>query len=150
MKITILGSGGWGLANAVLLSKNNHDITLWCFLEEEAKLLKEKGGNEKLLPGIKLSEEIEITTDISKVKDSQVIVVAVPSFGVAQTAKNIRPYITKEHTIVLLSKGFDKENGYCLLADTLQKELPDNDIVVLTGPSHAEEVSRGIDRKSVV
>ncbi|MBQ6836371.1 MAG: glycerol-3-phosphate dehydrogenase, partial [Clostridia bacterium] len=54
MKITILGSGGWGLANTVLLNKNGHDITLWCFLESEAELLKAEGGNEKLLPGVKL------------------------------------------------------------------------------------------------
>ncbi len=144
MKITILGSGGWGLANAVLLNKNGHDITLWCFLESEAELLIKEGGNEKLLPGIKLPESISITTDISCVKGADLIVVAVPSFGVASTARNIRPFMTKEQPVVLLSKGFDKENGYCILAETLQRELPENDIIVVTGPSHAEEVSRGI------
>ena len=144
MKITILGSGGWGLANAVLLNKNGHDITLWCFLESEAELLKKEGGNEKLLPGIKLPENIDITTDISCVKGADLIVVAVPSFGVASTARNIRPFMTKDQTVVLLSKGFDKENGYCILAETLQRELPENNIVVVTGPSHAEEVSRGV------
>lgn len=144
MKITILGSGGWGLANTILLNKNGHDITLWCFLESEARLLRETGGNEKLLPGVKLPENISITTDISWVKGADLIVVAVPSFGIASTAVNIKPFITPKQTVVLLSKGFDKENGYCLLADTLQRELPDNNIVVVTGPSHAEEVSRGI------
>lgn len=144
MKITILGSGGWGLANAVLLNKNSHDITLWCFMKAEAQLLKETHGNEKLLPGIKLPENIEITTDISCVKGADVIVVAVPSFGIAGTARNMKPFTTPEQTVVLLSKGFDKENGYCILAETLSRELPENDIVVVTGPSHAEEVSRGI------
>ena len=144
MNITILGSGGWGLANAVLLSKNGHNIKLWCFMESEAEQLRATGGNEKLLPGVKLPEGIEISTDISMVKGADLIVVAVPSFGVASTARNIKPYITGDQPLVLLSKGFDKENGFCLLADTLQRELPSNKIAVLTGPSHAEEVSRGV------
>ena len=85
MNITILGSGGWGLANAVLLSKNGHNIKLWCFMESEAEQLRATGGNEKLLPGVKLPEGIEISTDISMVKGADLIVVAVPSFGVKTT-----------------------------------------------------------------
>lgn len=143
MKITILGSGGWGLANAVLLSKNGHQVTVWCFMEKEAALLRQEGGNEKLLPGVKLPDDVDITTDISCVKGCDLVVFAVPSFGVATTAENIKPFMAQQ-PIVLLSKGFDKENGYCLLATTLERCMPNNDIVVVTGPSHAEEVARNV------
>lgn len=144
MKIAVLGSGGWGLANALLLYENGHDITLWSFSAKEAVMLREERTNEKLLPGVVLPKEVKITTDISDISNMDIIVVAVPSFGVAAIAKNMSGYVKKEQTIVLLSKGFDKENGYCLLGDTLQRELPLNDIVVVTGPSHAEEVARKI------
>ena len=143
MKIAILGSGGWGLANAVLLNKNGHDVTVWCFAEKEAELLRQEGGNEKLLPGVKLPQQVAITTDLSCVKGCDLVVFAVPSFGVASTAQNIKPFMGQQ-PIVLLSKGFDKENGYCLLATTLERVMPENDIVVVTGPSHAEEVARNV------
>jgi len=145
MKIAVIGSGGWGLASAKLLHGNGHDVTVWCFLQEEADLLLSQHGNEKLLPGIKLSEDIGITTDIACVADAETIVVAVPSFGVASTARSMLPYMKEGQTVVLLSKGFDKEHGYCLLSDTLECELQGRaPVVALTGPSHAEEVARGV------
>lgn len=144
MKITILGSGGWGMANAVLLTKNAHDVTLWCFAKEEADGLLKTRGNAALLPGVTLPDSIKITTDISCTRDCDIVVVAVPSFAVDETSVKIREFLHEGQTVVLLSKGFDKKNGYCLLIDTLEKNLPQNNIVVLTGPSHAEEVARGV------
>ena len=145
MKISVIGCGGWGLAVSTLLNGNGHDVTVWCFLKEEYELLNNTRGNEKLLPGIKLDEKIKLTMDLSCASGSDIVVVAVPSFAVYSTAVNLRPFISKDQVIVLLSKGFDKSNGYCLLSKSLEKDLEGNGrIVALTGPSHAEEVSRRV------
>lgn len=145
MKISVIGCGGWGLAVSTLLEGNGHDVTVWCFLEEEYRLLSQERGNEKLLPGIKLSDKIKLTTDISCAKGCDIVVVAVPSFAVASTAEKLREYIDRDTVLVLLSKGFDKSNGYCLLSQSLEKSMEGRGrIVALTGPSHAEEVARRV------
>ncbi|MBQ5760435.1 MAG: NAD(P)-dependent glycerol-3-phosphate dehydrogenase [Clostridia bacterium] len=145
MKISVIGCGGWGLAVSSLLEGNGHDVSVWCFLEDEYKMLQETRGNEKLLPGIRLNERIRFTMDMSCAEGCDIVVVAVPSFAVYSTALQLRQHIEKDTVVVLLSKGFDKSNGYCLLADSLRKALADKGrIVALTGPSHAEEVARKI------
>jgi len=145
MKISVIGCGGWGLAVSSLLEGNGHDVSVWCFLEEEYKLLSETRGNEKLLPGVRLNENIRFTMDMSCAEGCGIVVVAVPSFAVYSTAQKLREHIEKDTVVVLLSKGFDKQNGYCLLADSLRKALGDKGrIVALTGPSHAEEVARKV------
>ncbi|MBQ2691931.1 MAG: NAD(P)-dependent glycerol-3-phosphate dehydrogenase [Clostridia bacterium] len=145
MKISVIGCGGWGLAVSSLLESNGHDVSVWCFLEDEYNLLTETRGNEKLLPGIKLSENIGFTMDMSCAQGCGIVVVAVPSFAVYSTALKLKEHIAEDTVVVLLSKGFDKSNGYCLLSDSLRKALGEKGrIVALTGPSHAEEVSRGV------
>lgn len=144
MKIAVIGSGGWGIAAAKLLSENGNDVVLWSFLQQEADLLRRERGNEKLLKGIVLPDNIEITTDIACAVDKDLIVMVTPSFGVRSTAKNIKQYINRAKAIVLLTKGFDAQSGYCLLSDTVESEIPGVPVVALTGPSHAEEVARRI------
>lgn len=145
MKISVIGSGSWGIAATKLLSENGHDMTLWSFDPKEAALLQEKRENPGLLPGILLPERVQVTTDIACVQGADMVVVAVPSFAVFETAQKMRPYVNKNQVMVLLSKGFDKNSGYSLLSDLLERvflgEVP---VVALTGPSHAEEVGRGI------
>ncbi|MEA4921111.1 MAG: NAD(P)H-dependent glycerol-3-phosphate dehydrogenase [Clostridiaceae bacterium] len=145
MKISVIGCGGWGLAVSTLLSGNGHEVTIWCFAEDEYRLLVEQRGNEKLLPGIKLDDNISFTKDISCAEGCDIVVVAVPSFAVYSTALQLKDHISKDTIIVLLSKGFDKTNGYCLLSRSLEKALDGKgSVVALTGPSHAEEVSRKV------
>ena len=144
MKIAVIGSGGWGIAAAKLLCENNNDVVLWSFLEEEAALLRRERGNEKLLKGIKIPESIEITTDISCAKGKDLIVMVTPSFGVRSTAEKLKQYVKNAKAIVLLTKGFDANAGYCLLSDTVESVIDSVPVVALTGPSHAEEVARKI------
>ncbi len=145
MNIAVIGSGGWGLASAKLLHQNGHAVTVWCYLPQEAELLRTTRGNEALLPGIVLPEDIAITTDIACVADAELIVVAVPSFAVGSMAEQMRPHARAGQPVVLLSKGFDKARGYCLLGESIAQVLGDtHPVVALTGPSHAEEVGREV------
>ncbi len=144
MKVAVIGSGGWGIAAAKLLCENGHDVTLWSFLEEEAELLKKERANEKLLRGIVLPDNIEITTDLRCAEGKDIVVMVTPSFGIRSTARNIKQYVNSAKAVVLLTKGFDAEANYCLLSETLESEIKDVPVVALTGPSHAEEVARRI------
>ncbi len=144
MKIAVIGSGGWGIAASKLLYENGNEVVLWSFTDEEVKLLSEKRGNEALLPGVLLPEKVEITGDVSCAKGKDLIIMATPSFGVCKTAEKVLPYAKDAKAVVLLSKGFDADSGYCLLSDTLERVFVDKPIVALTGPSHAEEVGRRV------
>lgn len=144
MNIAVIGSGGWGIAAAKLLCENGNNVVLWSFLEEEARLLRKERANEKLLRGIKLPDDIEITTDLKCAEDKDIIVMVTPSFGIRSTAQKIKQYINKAKAIVLLTKGFDADADYCLLSDTIESEITNVPVVALTGPSHAEEVARRI------
>lgn len=143
MRIAVIGSGGWGLAMARLLRQKGNEVALWSFLPEESALLRETLGNEKLLPGVRLPSDIEFTTNLSCAEGCPLVIVATPSFGVAQAGRGLKEHLHSGQTVVLLSKGFDPENGYCLLGESLKRELgPEIPVVIVTGPSHAEEVAR--------
>lgn len=146
MKISVLGSGGWGTAAAVLLAGNGHEVVLWSFSPEEAAKLEIARENERFLPGVRIPEEITVTTDISCAESAEMVVFAVPSFALVQTAERVRGLILRPGSIfTLLTKGFDRENGCCLFSESLARVLGDaHPIVALTGPSHAEEVARGV------
>ena len=103
MKISVIGCGGWGLAVSSLLDGNGHDVSVWCFLEEEYKMLRENRGNEKLLPGVQLEESIRFTMDMSCAEGCDIVVVAVPSFAVYSTAQKLCAHIEKDTVVVLLS-----------------------------------------------
>ncbi len=145
MKIFVVGCGGWGMALSMLLHENGHEVTAWSFFEEECRQLRENRGNEKLLPGIKLPEEIEITNDLSGAAKADIVLMAVPSFAVHSTAAQLSEIIPAQTVIVNVGKGLDRDNGYCRFSETIERATKgQNPIVALTGPTHAEEVSRGI------
>lgn len=140
-RISILGSGGWGTALALKAAQNRHEVLLWSPFEEEVRALNDKRENEKLLPGVKIPETIKISDNIFEADGSDITVIATPSFAVRQTAKKLAALDFK--TVVNVAKGF--ENGSLLrLSEVIAEELPDRNIVVLSGPSHAEEVSRNV------
>lgn len=149
-KIGILGAGTWGTALGILLSDNGHDITIWTKIEAEAKALDASRDNLKNLPGAKLPADVKISLDLKDVcTDKDVLVMAVASPYVRSTAKEACPFIKEGQIIVNVSKGI--ENGTLLtLADVIKEEIPQADIAVMSGPSHAEEVSRRIPTTIVV
>lgn len=141
-KITVLGAGGWGLALAITLHHNKHSVNVWSPFSEEVELLRAKGENEKLLKGITIPQEITITDDIMVAQGSDVTVIATPSFAVRQTAARLKA--VENHGIVVnVAKGFEKESEL-RLSEVISEELPNSRVVVLSGPSHAEEVARKI------
>ncbi len=143
MKVFVVGCGGWGMALSMLLDSNGHDVTSWSFFEEECRMLRENRGNEKLLPGVKLPESIEITNDLTGAKDADIVLMAVPSFAVHSTAENLSKIVPEGRVIVNVGKGLDRDNGYCRFSETIKRATNGkNPIVALTGPTHAEEVAR--------
>lgn len=143
MKVTVLGSGGWGTALAMVLAENGHAVTLWSFLEEESRTLQETGENP-LLPEVKLPDTITYTWDLACVQGAEVVVMATPSFGVRSTAEQIKGYLTPDMTLVSVSKGIEK--GTSLRLTQVIQEVTGSicPVVALSGPSHAEEVARRV------
>jgi glycerol-3-phosphate dehydrogenase (NAD(P)+) len=149
-KIGVLGAGGWGIALSCLLSQNGHEVTIWSVLDHEVTMLKELREHKEKLPGVILPETIEITSDLKMVTRGQdVLVLAVPSIYTRDTAKKIKNYIGKGQIIVNVAKGIE-ENTLFTLSEAIEEELPKADVAVLSGPSHAEEVGRGLPTTCVV
>lgn len=150
VKIGILGAGTWGTALAILLCDNGHDVTMWSKLKREAKELDESRDNIKNLPGARLPKDVKITLDLKEAcTDKDLIVMAVASPYIRATAKEVAPFIKEGQIIVNVSKGL--ENGTLLtLAEVISQEIPQAKMAVLSGPSHAEEVSRRIPTTIVV
>jgi len=141
MKVTVLGSGAWGTALAMVLLENGHDVTLWSFLEEECKVLRETRENP-MLKGVPLPEELKLTTDMNAVKGCQAVVLATPSFAVRSTAAKLREIADPGTVLISVSKGIEKDTSLRLsqaIEEEVQGKCP---VVVLCGPSHAEEVGR--------
>lgn len=143
-KIGVIGAGSWGTAIAKLLAGNGHEVTLWSRKETEAAALREKHENESKLPGVKLPEELFFTSDLEgAVKDKELLVLAVPSTAVRSTANRISGWVEPGQIIVNLAKGIE-ESTRMILTDIIEQEIPKANAAVLSGPSHAEEVGRGI------
>ena len=139
MKITVLGSGGWGTALANVLSSNGHEVMLWSYLPEESEHLRKTYENP-FLPGVKLNSGISFTDQLSAVSGADMVVMATPSFAVRKTAEGIRQYLSADTVIVSVTKGI--ESGTSLRMSQIVSEVTGNKVVVLSGPSHAEEVGR--------
>ncbi len=148
-KFTILGMGGFGLALAVMLNNFGHDVTVWSAFKQEIDDIRRDGENKQKLPGIKISEEITLTDDLSSVSNSEIVIFGVPTKFVRSVARQISPYLSPKTIIVNTSKGLEEES-LKRMSEVLEEELPENPIVVLTGPSHAEEVALGIPTTVVV
>lgn len=143
MKTVVLGSGGWGTALSLLLLDNGNDVVLWSAFSEEAAELREKREN-KFLPNIPLPKELVITDDIFCASDADLVVLAAPSFAVRQTANKLASVILPGTTVVSVAKGIE-DKTLLRLSQVIDQELRgDCPVVVLCGPSHAEEVARKI------
>lgn len=142
-KIGVIGSGSWGIALAVLLYKNGHEVSVWSALPEEIKEMKETRGHHTL-PDLRLPETMCFTEDLEEAMTGKdLLVTAVPSVYVRSTGKRMKPFCRYGQVVVNVAKGIE-EATLMTLSEILEEELPMADVAVLSGPSHAEEVSRGL------
>ena len=143
MKISVLGSGGWGTALALVLLENGHEVTLWSYTEAESAVLRQTHENP-MLKGVPLPEELALTSDLGCVKACEVVVLATPSFAVRETARKAAPLLKPGCVLVSVSKGIEKDTSLTL-TQAIEEEIGrGHPIVALSGPSHAEEVGRGV------
>lgn len=148
--ISILGAGTWGCALAILLSGKGHDVTIWTILEKEAHMLEEHRKDMKNLPGAQMPDSVKISLDLeASCRDKDLIVMAVASPYIRSTAHIAKPFIKEGQIIVNVSKGIE-DATLKTLSEVIKEELSQADIAVLSGPSHAEEVSRGVPTTIVV
>ena len=142
-RIGIIGSGTWGTAIAVLLHNNGHQVTLWSAIPEEIEEIG-RTHRHKNLPEVTLPEDITYTADLEEaMRDKRILVMAVPSVFVRSTARRMKPLCKDGQIVVDLAKGIE-ENSLKTMSEIIKEEIPQCEAAVLSGPSHAEEVSRGI------
>lgn len=143
-KIGIIGAGSWGTALAVNLARNNHEVVIWSIMEDEIKMLEEHREHVDKLPGVKLAENISFITDMeTAIKDMDMLVLAVPSIFTRSTSKNMAQFVEEGQIIACVGKGIE-DNTFMTITDIVEEEIPQADVAVLCGPSHAEEVGQGL------
>lgn len=148
--VGVLGAGSWGTALAVLLSDNGHSVTIWSIDEKEVQMLDEKREHELKLPGVKLPPDMVITGNLEKaIVEKDFLVLAVPSPFTRATAKKMSSYVADGQIIVDVAKGIE-ETTLMTLSQQIKEEIPQADVAVLSGPSHAEEVGRKLPTICVV
>lgn len=149
-KVGIIGAGSWGTALSWLLHNNGNEVTMWSVMEEEINMLKEFHEQKDKLPGVILSEDTVFTTDLEEAATGRdVLVLAVPSPFTRSTAGKLAPYVKDGQKIVNVAKGIE-EQTLMPLSEIIEQEIPNANVAVLSGPSHAEEVGKGIPTTIVV
>lgn len=149
-KIGVIGSGSWGIALSVLLNNNGHKVTVWSKFQDEIDMLNEKREHVDKLPGVKLADDMMFTSDLQEaMKEKDLLVLAVPSVFTRDTAKLMKEFCSNGQLIVNVSKGIE-EKSLMVLSDVIEEEIPQASVAVLSGPSHAEEVGKGIPTTIVV
>lgn len=149
-KVGVIGAGSWGTALTILLSKNGHDVTVWSIDPNEIAMLSSEHEHKSKLPGVKIPEKVEFTTEMEKaVVGKDFLVLAVPSAFTRSTAQRMAPCVGKGQIIVDVAKGIE-EKTLLTLSQQILEEIPQAEVAVLSGPSHAEEVGRGLPTVVVI
>lgn len=143
MNILIIGSGSWGIALACLLNKNKHNVKIWSRSDDEIRQINDLHKIERYLPEITIPSEVTAYANIQEaIKDSEMIILAVPSTAIRECSAMLKQYI-EDQIIVNVAKGIE-ESTFKRLSEVIKEEVGDKKIATLSGPSHAEEVSKFI------
>ena len=143
-KIGMIGAGSWGTALTWLLTNNGHHVTVWSALEQEIEMLKRDHEQKDKLPGVILSPDTVFTTQLSEaVEGMDLLVLAVPSPFTRRTSKQLKDLVREGQIIVNVAKGIEEET-LLTLSQIIEEEIPQAEVAVLSGPSHAEEVGKGM------
>ncbi len=148
--VGVLGAGSWGTALSVLLHDNGHQVTIWSIDKEEVEMLDKRREHQLKLPGVKLSDDIAITGNMEDaITGKDFLVLAVPSPYTRTTARNMSPCVSRGQIIVDVAKGIE-ESTLKTLSQQIEEEIPQADVAVLSGPSHAEEVGKRLPTTCVI
>lgn len=147
--IAILGSGGFGLALGVMLNDYGHKVTIWTKFQDEIDIIRKEGEYKLKLPGIKISEDIQLTTDKNALKNKDMLLVGLPTTFVREVCESVSDCVDQRTVVVNTSKGLEPVT-YKRMSEVLEEIFPSNDIVVLTGPSHAEEIAKEHSATTIV
>ena len=148
-KISIIGSGSWGVALAMVLNKNGHEVKLWSYNPEEAQIINEE-HKCKFLPNITVPDAIVCYTSLEEtIKDTEIVLIVTPSKAIRTTLNNLKPFTNENQIFVLCSKGMEPDTQK-VYTEVIKEILPNNHIAALSGPSHAEEVSENIPTALVI
>lgn len=148
-KISVIGSGSWGVALAILLNSNGHKVKLWSYNPEEARMINED-KKCKFLPNITIPEGLECYTELEDaLKDTSIVLIVTPSNAIRTTLNNMIPFVTENQVFVLCSKGMEKDTQK-VYTEVIKEIYPNNKVSALSGPSHAEEVSEQIPTAVVI
>ncbi len=143
-KVAVIGSGSWGTALAVMLQKHGHDVVIWSRRQDAVEQMQKERENKEYLPGIILPKGLKFTAERENaVKDAEIIILSVPSKAVRQTAMDFALHFKPNQVLVNVAKGLE-ENSLKRLSQVIQECVPQCQVCVLSGPSHAEEVAREI------
>ena len=148
--VGVMGAGSWGTALALLLHSNGHQVTVWSVNEVEVELLSIEREHKSKLPGVIIPEDMVFTSDMeTAIKEKDFLVLAVPSAFTRGTARNMKPFVKEGQIIVDVAKGIE-EDTLMTLSQQIEEEIPQANVAVLSGPSHAEEVGRGLPTAVVI
>lgn len=143
MKTVVLGSGGWGTALSLVLHRNGHPVTLWSHVPEKAAYMERARENPRL-EGVPLPPELRLTADMGCLTEAELVVVAVPSYAVRETAHAAAPLLRPDTLLVTAAKGIERDT-HLRMSQILEQETGGAfPIAALSGPSHAEEVGRHV------
>ena len=146
----IIGAGSWGCALAAVLERNGHSVTVWSIVEAEVSMLQKEHEHKDKLPGVALGERVSFTSDLKEAAEGkELLVLAVPSVYTRSTARQMAPFLKQGQIVVCVAKGIE-ETTLMTLSQVILQEIPGADVAVLSGPSHAEEVGKGIPTTIVV
>ena len=149
-KVGIMGAGSWGTALALLLHKNGHDVTVWSISEQEVEMLTREREHKSKLPGVRLPQDMKFTTQMEEaVRNKDFVILAVPSTVTRGTARKMRPFVAEGQLLVNVAKGIE-EATLMTLSEQIEEEIPQANVAVLSGPSHAEEVGRQLPTSVVI
>ncbi len=144
MKTTIIGDGGWGTALALVLQNNGHHVTVWGAFEENIQAIRANGKNQTFLPGIPLPDDITWTSDtVQACRQADLVVLAMPTQFYRPVLHRIKGHLPAKATFVSVTKGLDRET-HQTMTEVARTMLATKHVGALSGPSHAEEVARGI------
>ncbi|MGI6361146.1 MAG: NAD(P)H-dependent glycerol-3-phosphate dehydrogenase [Bacillota bacterium] len=143
MRIKILGAGSWGTALALVLHNNGHQVSMWNWDALQAEKMMKDHENKAFLPGVPLPQELQVSADFTGLKEAEMVLFVVPSSVTGQVAEQVRGLISPETVLVSCAKGFSPDTQE-RLSQVIGRVFPDNRICALSGPTHAEEVGRGL------